>query len=595
MTRLSKSIHILILLPMLVTYTHGQESTPPEADEAKDKQAFELLDNISESIAGLRALENRIYLTSIVADLLWDRDEKQARALFDTLTKEMIAAISAAGGLDQEAQSRSNVFGFIHQQRREIIDRMAQRDPDLALSFLRATRMSTMAELVGDQQAVETELELHLAGLIAAKDPAQALRMARAALQKRITHGVIQLISQLDQKDRKSAQTLHREVLDRLKIEDLLRNYESANAAWNLLSSYQPPQAKEETYRELIELLTETVLSIKTGSASGNNLAQNHYHRVQSLIEQLEKYAPGRAAAVRQWRRATQQTMDPNAQWNQDLNDVAQNGTVDQVLALTSKLPDEFQPQIYERAAWKAFTDGDMNRARQIILEFVKDPSHRRNLLDQIENQSVWNHLSQNKVTEAHQMLSRVKNPEQRVQMLMSMASNVLNRGDKKQALELLNEARALLSSQPADANDANKTLIRLQLAQSYSPLDPEQSVALLESIIVRLNELVAAAVVLDGFEHRYLKDGEWVRTQYSALGNVINNLDPSLGQLARVDLEAARRLSDRLERLEIRLMAQLGIVQALLANKPNRHFPINLHFPTSRRFVQLINIYPRR
>lgn len=587
MSRLLKSIHILILIPMLATYALGQEATPSEADEAKDKQAFELLNTISESIFGLRAAENRIYLTSITADLLWDKDEKQARALFDTLTEEMIAAISAAATLDQESQFRGNSITLIHQQRREIMERMAQRDPEMALAFLRATRVGAISDSFGDQQATETELELALAGLIVANDPAQALRLARAALQqKRVTHGIIQLISQVDAKDRSSAQALHQEVLDRLKTEDLLRNFEAANAAWNLLSSYQPPQAKEETYRELLELLTATVLSIKPGNNAGNNLAQNHFYYTQALIQQLEKYTPGRAAAIRQWRQNTQRTLEPHAQWNQELNDVAQNGTADQVLALTNKLPPEFQQQIYERAAWKALTDGDVNRARQIITEFIKDPAHRHNLLEQIENQSVWNHVSQNKIAEARRMLGRVKNLEQRVQMIMSMAANALNRGDKKQAIELLDEARALVTSQPADAN---KMMIRLQLAQSYSTLDSEQSVVLLESVIVRLNELVAAAVVMDGFEHRYLKDGEWVRTQYSALGNVINNLDQSLGQLARVDLEAARRLSDRLERLEIRLMAQLGIVQALVASRPYRQLP------TGRRYVQLVDVYPRK
>ena len=586
MSRLSTYSRILILIPMLAAYAYGQEATPPEGDEAKDKQAFELLNTISETISGLRASENRIYLTSIAADLLWDKDEKQARALFDTLTKEVIAAISAANTLDQEPQFRGNSFNLIQQQRREIMERMAHRDPDMALAFLRATRAEAISDSFGNQQATETELELQLAGLIVAKDPARALRLARAALQqKRVTYGVIQLISQLDAKDRSSAQALHREVLDRLKTEDLLRNYEAANAAWNLLNSYQPPQAKEETYRELLELLTGVVLSIKPGNNAGNNLAQNHFHYTQALIDQLEKYAPGRTTALRQWRQSTQRTLEPNAQWNQELNEVAQSGTADQILALTNRFPPEFQPQVYERAAWKALTDGDVNRARQIIMEFIKDPAHRRTQLEQIENQLVWNHVSQNKITEARQMLGRVKNLEQRVQMMMSMAANASNRGDKKQAIELLDEARALLPSQSADAN---KMMIRLQLAQSYSTLDSEQSVALLESVIVRLNELVAAAVVLDGFEHRYLKDGEWVRTQYNALGNVINNLDQSLGQLARVDLEAARRLSDRLERLEIRLMAQLGIVQALLANRTDRHLP------TGRRYVQLINVYPR-
>jgi len=109
---------------------------------------------------------------------------------------------------------------------------------------------------------------------------------------------------------------------------------------------------------------------------------------------------------------------------------------------------------------------------------------------------------------------------------------------------------------------------MRLRLAQDYSSLDSEQSVALLESIIVQVNQLVAAAVVLDGIEHRYLKEGEWLKANYSSLGGLINNLDQNLGELARRNPASARYLSNQLERLEIRLMAQLRIAQSLLAGK---------------------------
>ena len=93
-----------------------------------------------------------------------------------------------------------------------------------------------------------------------------------------------------------------------------------------------------------------------------------------------------------------------------------------------------------------------------------------------------------------------------------------------------------------------------------------------LESMVLQLNQLVAAAAVLDGIERRYLKEGEWQKANYSSLGNLINNLGQNLGQLARHDPTSARYLSNQLERPEIRLMAQLQIVQSLLADTPPNH-----------------------
>jgi hypothetical protein len=211
----------------------------------------------------------------------------------------------------------------------------------------------------------------------------------------------------------------------------------------------------------------------------------------------------------------------------------------------------------------KTVSSGNPNRARQIISDFVTDPAHRRHMLDQLENQLAWNTVQENKIAEARRMLSRVKGVEQRVNMLMSMAMNADSHGDKAQALDLLAEVRNLVDSMP---QNISKLTMRLRLAQNYSSLDSEQSVALLESIVVQVNQLVAAAVVLDGIEVRYLKEGEWLKANYSSLGGLINNLDQNLAELARRDPAGARNLSNQLERLEIRLMAQLRIAQSLLA-----------------------------
>jgi hypothetical protein len=79
------------------------------------------------------------------------------------------------------------------------------------------------------------------------------------------------------------------------------------------------------------------------------------------------------------------------------------------------------------------------------------------------------------------------------------------------------------------------------------------------------VNQLVAAATVLDGFENRYLQDGEWMKPGSTNLSNLVNSIEQNLGQLALQDAEGALALSNQLERPEIRLMAQLEIAQILI------------------------------
>ena len=353
MSRLSTHLLALFFLLASPAFTPAQEMTPsePEALKASDKQAFELLETIAGGIPSLRAFENRIYLTNAVADLLWSRDEKRARGLFDTVTREMISAMAA---LDPSDQEYYNNLGMIQQQRRETIDRMAHHDPEMAMAFLRATRLAAAPESA-QHRANEIQLELHLAGLIAANDPAHALRLARGNLRKGMPDAVVQLLSQLDAKDRKAARSLHGEIVDQLKSEDLLRNQEVANTAWNLLNSYQPPAAKEDTYRDLIELLVGTALSVNPRDSASISLAQNHYGQLLSAMPQVEKYVPGRVAALKHWLQRVQRTQDPGTRMFQEVNELGEKGTVDDILTLRASMHPNFRRTFINRPWGKPF------------------------------------------------------------------------------------------------------------------------------------------------------------------------------------------------------------------------------------------------
>lgn len=561
MSRPRALLLISVCLLTLQSLAKAQEASASANEDTKavEKQGLELLDTIAEGIPGLRNPGNRVYLMSAVADLLWTTDEKRARALFEIVKQEMV---SATAGFDPGEQQSYYVLEVLQQRRRECLERVARRDPEIAISFLRATRLPPESTN-NNQEANETNLELYLAGLLAAKDPEQALQMGRETLRKGVSSSLFSLLSQIAAKDKDRAQAFHKEIVDRLRGDDLPKNHEAAGAAWNLLYSFQPPQANEDTYRQLLDILSSLVLSAASDSATRNS--QNSYNQFHSLLPQLEKYAPARLPMLRQWFQSVKRTIDPNTRMYQELNELNQRGTVEDLLALAGRYGTEFQGQIYQQAAWKAMSSGDANRARQIVAEFVSDPGQRRQLLEQIDNQLLWNTVNAGKIAEARQLLNRVKAVEQRVQMLINLAMNVANKGDKKQALELLEEARTLLDSSPA--NQVRLTA-QLQLAQGYSSIDAQQSVQLMQSIVMQTNQLVAAAVVLDGFENRYLQEGEWMKPGYTSLGNLVNSIEQNLGMLALRNADGARSLSAQLERPEIRLMAQLEVAQALLGQR---------------------------
>src|SRR5205823_11127631 len=206
-------------------------------------------------------------------------------------------------------------------------------------------------------------------------------------------------------------------------------------------------------------------------------------------------YAPTRSAELREWSQGVEHTLDPSAKMYQEMSRISEKGTVDDMLALASKYPPEFQNMLYQNAAWKAVNSGDTARAREIA-DKIADPVQRRQVTDQIDNQATRAAEGDNKVIEARRLAEKA-NINRKIEILIQAANTITNSGgDKKSALDLLNEAKAVLASTPQSAGELTA---QLRLAQAYMRLDTDQAFAILQPVVVRLNELVAAAVVLDG------------------------------------------------------------------------------------------------
>jgi hypothetical protein len=558
----------VLLLVWTGSIVRAQEfaTTAEKPIPAPEKKAFDLLQTIAGQITNLHARSNRIQAECVVADMLWVSDEKTARSLFKTLSGEMVALIADTDFSDQQSYQQ---LSQITQQRQDIVRRIAPHEPDLALEFLHETQLPAGAI---DSRANwyftnETNLELQIAAMAAARNPARALEMARANLSKGVTYGLVGLLNQIQQKDLRSAQKLYKEMIDQIKSEDLGRNQDLNFGAWNLLGSFQPPKANEDDYRELISVLTDAVLSITPADPNRINFAQNVSAQIQSSITQIEKFAPERATSLRQWSQGVQQSLDPNARMYGEMNELSQHGTIDDMLAFAEKYPPEMRNQIYQSASWKAFTSGDRNRARQIVSDFISDPMQRRAMLEQFDNQQL-NAADADQVLEARRQLGRAKTLDRKIQILTQLAGSLAATGDKKSAVGYLNEARGLADTSPPSATQVQA---ELQLVQAYAKLDPDQSFAIMQPLIAKANELIAAAAVLDGFENRFLKDGEWAMPGVGNTGGVINNLYQGLATLGRLDFDRARALADQFDRPEVRLMAQLAIAQAALND--NRGF----------------------
>lgn len=349
-------------------------------------------------------------------------------------------------------------------------------------------------------------------------------------------------------------------MVEMIKTEDLTRDQNLSGAAWNMLVLFQPPSVNEEPFRDLVMTLINAALALRTSNPNGMNIAQNLLYQIANLMPQIEKYAPGRVAALRQWSENVERNLDPWSRMNREIN-AAQ--TVEDVLAIASRYPRDMQSHAYQNAAWKVFGGGDISRARQIASDFISDPMQRRQTLDQFDEQLAQRNANDDALAEARFRMNKTKDPVLKAQILMQQASRLINQRDPQGGLNLLNEASSLV---PAPAQNSQQAFVQIQLAGMFAALDLNQSFAILEPLIGKSNELVTAAVALDGFENRYLNQGEWMIPAGNNIGTLVSNLQEGLARLAKYDFDRAVALSGRLERPEIRVMCQLQIAHSVLA-----------------------------
>ena len=566
----------IVAFPFFIPLT---QPTSAQTPAPKEQKATELLESIAERVSGLRSPSNRISASATVGDLLWSRDEKRARAIFEALTNLFSELVSS---MDFSNPEDYNTVSRLQQQRQQIVERIARHDPELSLSFLRATRPLFARSQSRNRNLSDNDqnLELHLASLIAQRDPRVALRLAREHLRRGVSHNQVSVLTQIQQKDAEAARHFYRDLVERIGAEDMSQNLEAFNVGWNLLNSFQPPQAHAETYRRLLETVSGRVLAISPGDATRIQLAQNVYSQIKWALPNIEKIAPERSAALREWSRAVDRTFDPQTRMYNELNELSQTGSVDDILSMASRYPVEAQQHVYQQAVWKAMNGGEHERARQIAKEMVSDPIQRQQMLDQIEHQLVWRASNEGNVAEARLAWGKIKSTEQRVQLMAQFAGNLAGRGEKQAAITILNEARSLLEAVPQSSQKFNA---QLQFVRTYSTLDPDQANAMLQPMISQLNQLIAAAIVLDGIDHRTVQEGEWLAESYYSVNGLVNGMYQSLAQLAVSDFSSAKALADQFERPELRLMAQLAIAQVVLGTQANTG-PQPIIFTNGRR-----------
>src|SRR5258706_7746188 len=216
-----------------------REATEQELHAGKNQEELKakglaLLIEATQSFPQLRRLQIRAGFQIQASQLLWNYDEKRAAKLMEQAiesVKEFIADI------DNTDLDYYESFEIAMQLRQQLVEALGPHDPELALNFLRSTRMLATPEGArgtgqGDR---ELQLELSLAAQLATTDPKRSFQMAEETLKRGSSTSLLTMLQQLRAKDPELAAKLAHEIAAKLMNEPLLKNLEAAYLAGSLL------------------------------------------------------------------------------------------------------------------------------------------------------------------------------------------------------------------------------------------------------------------------------------------------------------------------------------------------------------------------
>ena len=543
-----------------------QDSSAVQAKQAEDQalrqKAFELLESLAGELGTMRSAENRARIGSNIAGSLWPHNENRARALFAGVQEDINLGLQTPESQSPEDIKTLMVFLKL---RADTTERIAKYDPEFAYEFFKATVLSREKKLPEYVRESEKTLEAHLAKQLSSSNPDLSLELARKMLAQGFTDDLQLLLARLNRKHKAKATVLYKEIVRKLGDVNLVEDWSVRNFALTLVTTFGPPAADEATFRELVNLFIKVMAQNGcTTKLEDEDERAFLCRQLAPVISSIAKVDPSRVTKLQRWAEGSYGYTHPYPYY--ELNDLSNDGSVDDILALIEQYPhSEFD--IRFKAVQKAQRDGDPERARKILAEYTSDPQRQRALSAQFEQMQARVSFTNEQLEEAQKHLSELQNAGKQVTFLSALANQVGN-NDRKTALKLLNQAAEIMETMKPGRDQTSAEIL---LAILYSHEKNNRGLAMMESLVPKLNELVASAAKLDGYDTRYLRDGEWNMTAEGELGSLLTALAQHAGYFAWFDFDRAVSVAGQFERPEIRMMAQLKLAQGILAGPPKR------------------------
>lgn len=571
--------------------TDKQTKTTEEISTELKEKAIEHLKLLARDSQQFGLPENRVRVQVIVAGLLWEQDEENARAIFQNSLVELQNLLAEIVNLPEEpsTEEQSEIYTkkyTLSELRREYVLALAALDPKAALDALQTLKVPTSEEY---DPLKEEGLELQLATAIVKKDPDKAYNLAKERLKEGVSYELLESLKNLHKADPELAAKLARDVLGKIKTAKIKVPSDNANTAtantagaetpaavkieldfWQVISflttaSELNRQAARSKDKKITPLLADAEMRELSELIAQSFLAQRNAtpYLIGSALREITRYSPALAARIRQKIGAEMSQQLDQMSESTDYYTEKENKTADELAAEAEKAAPDARDSRFADAVWKAVSDGDPEKAKLISAK-IKDKKSYQYVFEAIEQAVPLAKARQGDLAEVRKILADLKSEDEKITTLAELATTLATKGEKEPAKKLLAEATQFLPSRLRKTKQLDSFL---RVVKAYSLAEPERAFVMLENGISQMNEFIEAGIMLDEFyDYGSMQKDELL---YSSISRqALTNLNDSvelLKNLAKADFERTVNLSDKFNRPEIRTFVRLRVAQALL------------------------------
>lgn len=574
------------------------------ADPAKESEEFKketiaFLREAAADVNSLRSPENRISFSSELASLMWNVDEKEARAMFQGVISDfrmllgqydarLNAADLAKGGAvnyggsllfgdDSEAAKAQRKIRVAIMVRQQIAQSMADHDPQVALDFYYdSLNAITNPERRKEFESQDEYFVAKLLGEIADSNAAKAAEMAKKSLGKGLNYQHLELLKKVYAKDADKGAELGDEIAKRLKdqgseaevhmyilpafLDTGIDNYDEVKKAGNKKKT----MFSEQNLRDMSETLAQRLLKADPEDSD----AMSH-------VSNIERFAPSRAAQIR-------------AKFGVRATATASgSGGSGRGISNTMAPPPPRYTASGDPNANVSAASTEADRAREAKRE--ADEKVMKDVAG-LGSKKIPKEERDKIVDRARAIVSEMGSKDEKIMSLSMLAAQVAKAGDKELANEIMRDAAGFVNPQPKNYKDY---ILVWMLASGYAEADPEKAFPLLDDALYRLNDTITGMVRVAEFidvTGEIVDDGE---VQVGAFGgSMIREMTRGLGMvngtltsLAKADIEKTKALTNRFDRSEVRALAKMLVLRALLKKDAKPEID-----PTSETFPEDMN-----